>query len=140
MNACAAMPFAASAEPALKPNQPNHRMPVPSNVRGSECGGDGWLGQPRRRPITITATSAAIPALMWTTVPPAKSSAPRRNSHPAGENTQCATGVYTSSAHSPTNQNQAENFMRSAIAPVISAGVMIANIIWNAENDSGGIG
>ena len=30
--------------------------------------------------------------------------------------------------------------MRSAIAPVISAGVMIANISWNAENDSGGIG
>ena len=25
--------------------------------------------------------------------------------------------------------------MRSAMAPVISAGVMMANIIWNAEND-----
>ena len=41
MNACAATPLAASAEPALKPNQPNHRMPVPSNVSGSECGGIG---------------------------------------------------------------------------------------------------
>ncbi len=30
--------------------------------------------------------------------------------------------------------------MRSAIAPVMSAGVITANIIWNAENDSGGIG
>src|SRR5689334_210226 len=39
MNACAATPFAASAEPALNPNQPNQRMPVPSSVSGSECGG-----------------------------------------------------------------------------------------------------
>ena len=40
----------------------------------------------------------------------------------------------------PRNQNHAENFMRSAMAPVINAGVMIANISWNTENDSGGIG
>ena len=40
MSACAAMPLAASADPALKPNQPNQRMPVPSRVSGSECGGD----------------------------------------------------------------------------------------------------
>ena len=112
---------------------------MPSNVSGSECGGIGCCGHPRRRPITRTAASAAIPALMCTTVPPAKSSAPRRNSQPAGENTQCATGVYTTIAQSPRNQTHAENFMRSAIAPVISAGVMIANISWNAENDSGGI-
>src|SRR5580700_7763932 len=32
----------------------------------------------------------------------------------------------------------AENFMRSANAPAISAGVMIANVIWNiAYTDSG---
>ena len=49
-------------------------------------------------------------------------------------------GVYTTSAQSPRNQNHAENFMRSAIAPVMSAGVITANISWNAENDSGGIG
>src|SRR4051812_47832320 len=41
MNACAAMPLAASAEPALKPNQPNHSRPVPSRVKGRECGGVG---------------------------------------------------------------------------------------------------
>ncbi len=28
------------------------------------------------------------------------------------------------------NHMKAENFMRSAIAPAISAGVMIANVIW----------
>jgi hypothetical protein len=31
---------------------------------------------------------------------------------------------------STTKSSTAENFMRSAIAPMISAGVMIANIIW----------
>ena len=41
MNAWAARPFAPSAEPALKPNHPNHRIPVPSMVSGSECGGIG---------------------------------------------------------------------------------------------------
>ena len=32
----------------------------------------------------------------------------------------------------------AENFMRSAKAPEISAGVMTANIIWKATNASAG--
>ena len=33
---------------------------------------------------------------------------------------------------------KAENFIRSAIAPAISAGVMIANVIWkNMYTDSG---
>ena len=34
----------ASAEPALNPNQPNQRMPVPISVRGKECGGIGCCG------------------------------------------------------------------------------------------------
>ena len=33
----------------------------------------------------------------------------------------------------------AENFMRSAKAPQISAGVMIANVIWNAMYTDSGI-
>ena len=32
------------------------------------------------------------------------------------------------------NSSMAENFMRSANAPVMSAGVMIANISWNTMN------
>ena len=44
-----------------------------------------------------------MPALMWTTVPPAKSSAPRLNSQPVGLNTQWATGEYTSTDHRPRN-------------------------------------
>ena len=138
-NAWAAMSLAASADPALNPNHPNHSTPAPSSVHGSMWGGIGCCGHPRRRPMTITTASAAMPALMCTTVPPAKSSAPRRNSHPAGEKTQCATGAYTTISQIPRNQNHAANFMRSAIAPVISAGVMIANISWNAKNASGGM-
>src|ERR1051325_8213707 len=42
MKACAASPLAASALPALKPNQPNHRRLAPSTVKGRLCGGIGW--------------------------------------------------------------------------------------------------
>ena len=37
------------------------------------------------------------------------------------------------------NSTKAPNFHRSAMAPVISAGVMTANISWKATNTSGGI-
>ena len=35
------------------------------------------------------------------------------------------------SAQSGTKTTQAENFSRSATAPLISAAVMIAKVIWN---------
>ena len=35
------------------------------------------------------------------------------------------------SDHSTMNHSMAENFIRSTKAPTISAGVMIANVIWN---------
>ena len=44
MIACAAMPSAASAEPALNPAHPNHRMPVPMIVSGRLCGRMGVSG------------------------------------------------------------------------------------------------
>ncbi len=37
------------------------------------------------------------------------------------------------------NTAYAPNFRRSAVAPVISAGVMIANVIWNAQKRMNGI-
>ena len=42
----------------------------------------------------------------------------------------CASGAYTQSDHNVMNTTVPLNFMRSAVAPVISAGVMIANISW----------
>src|SRR6185295_5011743 len=38
VNASAAIPLAASALPALKPNHPNQRTPAPSSVNGTLCG------------------------------------------------------------------------------------------------------
>ena len=67
---------AASAEPALKPNQPNHSRPAPSMTRVRLCGRIGSFGQPIRLPSTSASARPATPALMWTAVPPAKSIAP----------------------------------------------------------------
>ena len=46
---------------------------------------------------------------------------------------QCATGTYTSVNQPNANSIQPPNLARSEIAPLISATVMIANIIWNAR-------
>ena len=70
-----------------------------------------------------------MPALMCTTVPPAKSSTWLRFSQPVGSHTMCAMGAYTSNDQTDRKTSMAENFMRSANAPAINAGVMIANVI-----------
>ena len=92
VNASAARPFAASAEPALKPNQPNHRSPAPKSTSGTLCGTIGARLKSLRGPSMRAATRAETPALMCTTVPPAKSSAPSFCSHPPAPQTQCASG------------------------------------------------
>ena len=69
----AEVPSGASSEPALKPNQPNHSRPAPIMVSGTLCGRIEILPKPIRLPTTRASTRPAIPALMWTTVPPAKS-------------------------------------------------------------------
>ena len=76
-SATAAMPLAPSAEPALKPNQPNHSRPAPSITSGRLCGRIGSLPKPIRLPRTRARARPAAPALMWTAVPPAKSMRPR---------------------------------------------------------------
>src|SRR5512136_1111138 len=59
-----ATPFAARAEPALKPNQPTHRSPAPSTVRGILFGSMGDLPKPLRGPITSAKARAEKPAAM----------------------------------------------------------------------------
>src|SRR4051794_14703894 len=49
-NAFAATPSAATAEPALKPYQPTHSIPVPTMQSTMLCGGIGSLPNPRRLP------------------------------------------------------------------------------------------
>jgi hypothetical protein len=41
--------------------------------------------------------------------------------------------------HSAMNHSMAENFMRSAKAPTISAGVMMANVIWKVMKTVSGM-
>src|SRR3990170_3767279 len=128
-SAVAASPPAVRADPALKPNHPNHRIAAPMMTIGTLWGTKASFPYPLRRPSTMMAASAATPAFTWTTVPPAKSTAPIRPSQPP-PHTQWARGAYTRTDHRPRNRTVAENRIRSATAPVMSAGVMIANIIW----------
>src|SRR5499427_6622281 len=50
-NALAASPPAASALPALNPNQPTHNRQAPMKLSTRLCGGIGCLGKPTRLPI-----------------------------------------------------------------------------------------
>ena len=62
--AIAALLSAASADPALKPNQPTQSMPAPVTVIVRLWGGIAVAPNPLRGPIIIAATSAATPAVM----------------------------------------------------------------------------
>src|SRR5262245_42224997 len=88
VNADAANPLALSALPALKPNQPNQSRLAPITVIGRLWGGIACWPYPRRLPMISAAARADTPDEMWTTVPPAKSSAPRCRSQPPGPHTQ----------------------------------------------------
>src|SRR6185437_9869714 len=90
-NAMPARPSAAIAEPALKPNQPTHSSDAPITVSVRLCGIIDSLPSPCRLPSISAVASPAMPALMCTTVPPAKSSCVAA-SQPVGSHTQCATG------------------------------------------------
>src|ERR1035441_3309383 len=120
---------ALSALPALKPNHPTHNMEAPITLRTRLWGRIDSCGYPVRLPIYSAHTSAETPEVMWTTVPPAKSHAGNRApcvafSKPPLPHTMCAMGKYTRNIHSVMNSSMAENRMRSAKAPQISAGVM----------------
>src|SRR5215831_11912490 len=81
--ASAAVPLASSAEPALKPNQPTQSSAAPMSVMVSEWGGMASRPNPTRLPTSRAPMKPAIPELMWTTVPPAKSIAPHWKASPA---------------------------------------------------------
>src|SRR5262245_60842898 len=102
-SASTASPPAPGALPALNPNQPNQSSPAPSTVMVKLCGTCFSRGKPMRLPITSANTSAETPLETCTTVPPAKSSAPRLASQPPSPHTQCASGSYTSVVHSSVN-------------------------------------
>src|SRR5262249_45520387 len=92
MKALDARLLAPKADPALNPNQPTHNMAEPITANGRLCGAIGTLPNPTRLPMIKTATNADMPALICTTVPPAKSSAPILRRKPPTPHTQCARG------------------------------------------------
>src|ERR1700722_14641564 len=75
MKAFAEMTSAATALPALNPYQPTQSIPVPIIQSTMLCGGIGSLLNPRRGPRIRQRIKALHPDVIWTTVPPAKSSA-----------------------------------------------------------------
>src|ERR671919_824057 len=87
----AAKPPDANALPALNPNHPIHSKLAPKTASGMLWGtmisGPKFLLRPK---IKAAATDAS-PALVWITMPPAKSKTPRSASHPR-PHTQCARG------------------------------------------------
>ena len=103
--------------------------------------GNARLPKPLRLPSIRQSTSADQPEVMCTTVPPAKSIAlivalgVPHAVHQAVDAPDHVRHREVDDEH-PRDMNSmiAEYFMRSAIAPTISAGVMIANISWYIEN------
>src|ERR671925_1779270 len=82
-NALVAFVAAAAAEPALKPNQPNHSSAAPSTISDMLCASIGTLPYPSLRPSIKAITRPDQPDVMCMTVPPAKSSAPTQPPKPA---------------------------------------------------------
>src|SRR5579863_3509259 len=109
-----------SSDPALKPYQPNHRRPVPRAINGTLC---GLLTITLRRPTKNTDASAAKPAELWTTMPPAKSSTPHLANRPSALQIMWTKGKYTKISQAVRNRKYALKVTRSANAPVIRAGV-----------------
>src|ERR1051326_3464276 len=135
MNALAAIPSGASALPALKPYHPTQSKPVPTMQSTMLCGAMISFLNPSRWPRRMHKTSADQPELMCTTVPPAKSIAVIFAAafhtpfiHPSIPHTKGRKGKLEANIHTPTNTRTAANFILSATAPIINAGVMTANI------------
>ena len=90
-------------------------------------------------------------------MPPAKSSAPLAHNQPAlpmtvsndlasvmasgpsQYHTMCAIGKYANVNQMIKNKSTAENFIRSANAPIIKAGVIAAKVNWKATKINSGI-
>ena len=125
-------------------------------VSGTLWGRMATLPKPTRWPTTSARTSPATPALMCTTVPPAKSigttlatpsvtpntAAARPPSAPLSRpppHTMWAIGKYAKVTQRAEKTIQVENFTRSAMAPLMRATVMTAKVSWKPTNASSGM-
>ena len=129
VKASAADGLAASALPALKPNQPNHSRPAPSSVNGTLCGSSADDGSPcagrrrSRRPAPRRRRSRARRCRRRSRARPSwpASRRPTPSARP---------GVDDERPQRDERRRRREKRMRSTMAPEISAAVMIANVPW----------
>ena len=137
--AFAARPSAARAEPALKPNQPNHRRPAPRTVIGMSCGSirsplhDAPADQQRddeRRDAGRGVDDGAAGEVERAELEQPAVGRP----DPVGDRR-----VDEERPQDREDDEAAPKRFRSAKAPVISAGVIAANISWKAANRTNGI-
>jgi len=111
--------------PALKPYQPNHKRPVPSATSGMECG-------PRSAHLPLADVEhrceAACRRCVHHDAAGEVEHAPLLEDPAAPDHVY--EGEYTNSSQPVRKSMYALNLTRLANAPVMSAGVMMANIIW----------
>ena len=80
-----------------------------------------------------------MPAVMCTTMPPAKSMTPLAAMKPPGPHTMWQAGKYTANIQSAQYHITELNFMRSTNEPTMSAGVMMAKVIWKKAKRASGM-
>jgi hypothetical protein len=128
----------ASCEPPLKPNQPSHRMNVPSVASARFEPGIGLtlpsLYLPRRGPSTITPARAAQPPTECTTVEPAKSEKPASDNQPPPHCQEPEMG-YMKPVRTTTNIRKGQSLMRSATAPDTMEAVAATNTNWKKKSE-----
>mmetsp|Transcript_28585 Transcript_28585/g.80575 ORF Transcript_28585/g.80575 Transcript_28585/m.80575 type:complete len:238 (-) Transcript_28585:672-1385(-) len=132
----AASAEAVRAEPPLNPYQPTQSIPVPRTVRRRF---PVTMRLSLRGPRTAQPTKAPMPAVMCTTMPPAKSRTPWAAMKPFGPHTMWQAGKYTANIHRTQYHITALNFMRSTKLPTIRAGVMMAKVIWYSAHRASGM-
>ena len=108
------------------------------HVRHAGCAAPCRLGRTPALADHERRDQAATPALMCTTVPPAKSSTPACRAKPPPQ-TQCATGRRRTSPTAPMNHSMRRELHALGEGAAISAGVMMAKVIWNIMKTFSGI-
>lgn len=74
--------------------------------------------------------NAAVPALIWTGEPPAKSREPKTANQPFSFQVQCAIGLYTIIVQQSMKIIEGRSLPRSASAPIAITTVIHANVPW----------
>ena len=130
---------AANCEPPLKPNQPSHRMNVPSVASARLEPGIGFvlpsLYLPIRGPSTMAPAKAAQPPTECTTVEPAKSEKPSSDNQPPPHCQEPEIG-YMIPVRIATKIRNGHSLMRSASAPETIDAVAATNINWKKKSEA----